>query len=150
MLLTLAAWLLFLPNAPYILTDLLHFKDFGDVPMWYDLLLLVSFGFTGLLLGWLSLAEVQSFLCRRYSKNIGRVLTFTALLLSGYGVYLGRFQRWNSWDILTNPVALFRDMFAVLQQPAAHAGTLGIAVVLGGFLTLGYVTLLSLQKRNSL
>ena len=142
----LIVWLLFFPNAPYILTDLLHFRDFGDVPMWYDLMLLLSFAFTGLMLGWLSLMEVQDFLKSRYSPTLVRGLTFIALILCSYGIYLGRFQRWNSWDILTNPIALFQDMFSVLMQPSVHAGTLGIAVVLGGFLTIGYAILATLRQ----
>lgn len=140
-------WLLFFPNAPYILTDLLHFKNFGDLPVWYDLMLLVSFAFTGLMLGWLSLMEVQDFLKSRYSRWVARLLTFTALILCSYGIYLGRFQRWNSWDIVTNPLSLLQDMFSVLMQPSVHAGTLGIAVVLGGFLTIGYMILSELRYR---
>ncbi len=142
----LIVWLLFFPNAPYILTDLLHFRNFGDVPMWYDLMMLLSFGFTGLMLGWLSMMEVQDFLKARHSRGVARVLTFMALILCSYGIYLGRFQRWNTWDILTNPVALFQDMFSVLMQPSVHAGTLGIAVVLGGFLTIGYALLAALRQ----
>jgi uncharacterized membrane protein len=143
---TLVIWLLFFPNAPYILTDLLHFRNFGDVPMWYDLMMLLSFAFTGVMLGWLSLMEVQDFLKSRHSRGVARGLTFVALILCSYGIYLGRFQRWNSWDILTNPVALFQDMFSVLMQPSVHAGTLGIAVVLGGFLTIGYALLSALRQ----
>ena len=143
---TLIVWLLFFPNAPYILTDLLHFRNFGDVPMWYDLMMLLSFAFTGVMLGWLSLMEVQDFLKSRHSRGVARVLTFIALILCSYGIYLGRFQRWNTWDILTNPVALFQDMFSVLMQPSVHAGTLGIAVVLGGFLTIGYALLATLRQ----
>lgn len=145
--LTLILWLLFFPNAPYILTDLLHFRAVSGLPLWYDLMLLVSFAFTGLMLGWLSLAEVQDFLKTRYSRNFARMLTFCALVLCSYGIYLGRYQRWNSWDIVTNPVALFQDMFSVLAQPSVHAGTLGIAVVLGGFLTLGYMILNEMRYR---
>lgn len=143
---TLVIWLLFFPNAPYILTDLLHFRNFGDVPMWYDLMMLLSFAFTGVMLGWLSLMEVQDFLKSRHSRGVARGLTFVALILCSYGIYLGRFQRWNSWDVLTNPVALFQDMFSVLMQPSVHAGTLGIAVVLGGFLTIGYALLSALRQ----
>jgi len=147
--LSLIVWLLFFPNAPYILTDLLHFRNFGDVPMWYDLMMLLSFAFTGVMLGWLSLMEVQDFLKSRHSRVIARGLTFIAIILCSYGIYLGRFQRWNSWDVLTNPIALFQDMFSVLMQPSVHAGTLGIAVVLGGFLTIGYAILATLRYRNS-
>ncbi|MGK0366578.1 MAG: putative membrane protein [Saprospiraceae bacterium] len=107
---------------------------------------LLSFGFIGLMLGWLSLMEVQDFLKSRHSRIVSGGLTFMALMLCSYGIYLGRFQRWNSWDILTNPVALFQDIFSVLMQPSAHVGTLGIAVVLCGFLTIGYALLSVLRQ----
>lgn len=148
--LILGAWLLFFPNAPYILTDLLHFRALGDLPVWYDLMLLISFAYTGLMLGWISLMEVQSFLMKRHHEVIVRLLTFVALVLCSYGIYLGRFQRWNSWDIVANPVALFEDMFSVLMHPSAHASTLGLAVVLGCFLILGYLMLTTLTGNTLL
>lgn len=145
-ILILGLWLLFFPNAPYILTDLLHFRAFGDLPKWYDLMLLLSFAFTGLMLGWISLMEVQRFLRSRYPAFLTHIFSSMALILCSYGIYLGRFQRWNSWDVFTRPGALIQDMFSVLAEPSAHAGTLGISVVLGGFLLIGYWLLQALQN----
>lgn len=145
-ILILGLWLLFFPNAPYILTDLLHFGASGDLPKWYDLMLLLSFAFTGLMLGWISLMEVQRFLRSCYPAFLTHIFSSMALILCSYGIYLGRFQRWNSWDVFTRPGALLQDMFSVLAEPSAHAGTLGISVVLGGFLLIGYRLLQALQN----
>lgn len=138
----LCCWLLFFPNAPYIVTDFLHLRKRIGVPLWYDMMLFMSFAWTGLILGYVSLLEVQNFLQRFFSKSTVHLLSTIALLLGGFGIYLGRFQRWNSWDIVTQPLALFADIINILSQP--H--TLGLAIVLSTFLLLGYFTLNTLAQ----
>lgn len=138
----LLCWLLFFPNAPYIVTDFLHLKKRIGIPLWYDLMLFMSFAWTGLILGYVSLLEVQTFLRNFFSKTIVNIGSIIALLLCGFGIYLGRFQRWNSWDIITQPFSLFADILNILAQP--H--TLGLAVVLSAFLLLGYFTLNTLAQ----
>lgn len=142
-------WLLFFPNAPYIITDFLHLKARPPIPMWYDLLLLFSFAWTGLILAFLSLMEMQSMLSRYTSKWVTWILSFTALALSGFGIFIGRFQRWNSWDIITQPYALFADVFEIMNSPLANLRTLGMAIVLSIMLVLGYATLMLLPNQKS-
>lgn len=138
----LLCWLLFFPNAPYIITDFLHLKKRAGIPLWYDLMLFMSFAWTGLMLGYVSLLEVQIFLRNFFSKTMVNFASIIALLLCGFGIYLGRFQRWNSWDIVTQPFSLFADILNILAQP--H--TLGLAIVLSAFLLLGYFTLNTLAQ----
>ncbi len=137
----LGAWLVFLPNAPYLVTDLFHVGHHPPVPFWYDTLLLFSFAWTGLLLGFLSLLDVQRFLEKKVGKNIAALLTWAAILLCAFGVYLGRFQRWNTWDLITHPSQLFWDIMAVVMHPVTHIGSLGLAVVMAGVLGVGYLTM---------
>lgn len=137
----LFSWLLFFPNAPYIITDLLHLKARFPVPLWYDVLMIFSFAWTGLLLGYCSLLEVQIFLKKLFSTTFTWFITGFAIFLCSLGIYIGRFQRWNSWDLFSNPSALFRDIGHTLLTPMQHLETLGISIVLFGFLSISYLTL---------
>lgn len=129
-------WLLFLPNAPYILTDILHLTRASHAPAWYDLALLLSCSGTGLLVGYLSLIDVQTIVVQRFGAACGWIFALVSLVLSGFAIYLGRFLRWNSWDVLIQPTRVF-DMMSVMVQPRAVA----VTMIFGVILTLGYVTL---------
>ena len=142
----LLCWLLFFPNAPYILTDLSHIKTRTPIPLWYDVMMILSFAWTGLMLGFLSLFEVQLFLQKFIGKNMASLMSVIAIFLCGIGIYIGRFQRWNSWDIVANPFALISDVINTLIHPLAYMRTLGLAVVISVFLLLGYSTIITLLK----
>lgn len=144
----LLVWLVFLPNAPYIVTDLLHVAYHPPVPMWYDTLLLFSFAWTGLLLGFLSIMDVQRFLEKNIKKSISSIIIWTTIFLCAFGVYLGRYQRWNSWDLVTQPYQLFMETMAVILHPFNYAGSLGLAVVMAGILGIGYLTMRILMGRE--
>ena len=133
-------WLLFLPNAPYILTDILHLTRVSHAPAWYDLALLLSCAGTGLLVGYLSLIDVQGIVARSFGQAWGWVFALVSLVLSGFAIYLGRFLRWNSWDVLIDPTLVFQILGA-LTRPWVHARALMVTLVFGVILTLGYVTL---------
>lgn len=133
-------WLLFLPNAPYILTDILHLTRTSDAPAWYDLALLLSCSGTGLLLGYLSLIDVQGIIARKLSPVFGWIFALVSLVLSGFAIYLGRFLRWNSWDVLLTPTRLF-DITSVLMHPVSNARPLSVTLVFGIILVLGYISL---------
>ena len=133
-------WLLFLPNAPYILTDILHLTRTSDAPAWYDLALLLSCSGTGLLMGYLSLVDVQGIVARRLSPIFGWIFALVSLALSGFAIYLGRFLRWNSWDVLLTPTRLF-DITAVLTHPVSNARPLSVTLVFGIIFALGYISL---------
>ncbi len=102
-MLMLAAWLLFFPNAPYIITDILHYEERPPVPFWYDVLLVISAAWNGLILGLISLMNVEIFLLRYLKTGWVTFCVFVSLLLCGYGIFLGRFLRFNSWDLFTDP-----------------------------------------------
>lgn len=142
----LLLWLLFFPNAPYIVTDLMHLWARPPVPLWYDLLMIFSFAWTGLMLGFWSVVEVHKFVARHLSGLLAWASVSLALVMGGIGVYIGRFRRWNSWDLFTNPFALLADIASVIWDPAAHLATLGMAFVMAGLLVLASLTLTSLAK----
>jgi len=136
----LSLWLLFLPNAPYILTDILHLTRASDAPAWYDLALLLSCAGTGLLVGYLSLIDVQAIVARSFGSALGWIFAMVSLGLSGFALYLGRFLRWNSWDVLLEPSRVFGILGAAIN-PGAHAKALAVTIIFGVILTLGYITL---------
>ena len=135
-----AAWLLFFPNAPYILTDFFHLEARAGVPLWYDLVLIVSCAWNGLMLAYASLSDMQRLVQQRLGFWPGWVFAAVALLLSGFGIYLGRYMRFNSWNIITNPIALFFDIMNRVLHPFSFPGTWGMTFLFGLFLLLGYST----------
>ncbi|HSP15976.1 MAG TPA: DUF1361 domain-containing protein [Thermoanaerobaculia bacterium] len=137
--LSFVVWLLFLPNAPYIVTDFIHLTPRPPVPLWYDVALLLSFAGTGLLLGYSSISDVQNAIARRFGAGAGWTTAFAALLLSGFGIYLGRFLRWNSWDAITDPLDMLGFMARHAVHPQSHLRTLAVTMIYGIGLTLGYL-----------
>ena len=135
----IATWLLFFPNAPYVLTDLVHLKQRAGVPLWYDLLLLMSFALVALWMGFQSLRIVQDWVAQRTSALIAWGFVLTSLVLSGFGIYLGRFLRWNSWDIVSRPHALFRDVLVRVTDPLAYTSTWLVTLGFGGLLIIAYL-----------
>ncbi|HEX2831910.1 MAG TPA: DUF1361 domain-containing protein [Thermoanaerobaculia bacterium] len=134
-------WLLFLPNAPYIITDFIHLKPRSGIPLWYDVLLLISCAGTGLLLGYASVMMVQRIIERRFGRTTGWSVAIFTLLLSAYGIYLGRFLRFNSWEAFTDPKPLLADIGTHLTNPFDHPRLLAVTVLFGVALTLGYIAL---------
>ena len=143
-----AAWLLFFPNAPYILTDLFHLERRAGVPYWYDLALILSCVWNGLMLAYASLADMQHLVQRRLGTGAGWAFATVALLLSSFGIYLGRYLRFNSWDVLANPITLFYDIVNRLLHPFSYPGTWGVTLVFGTFLLVGYGTVRLLGQHH--
>ncbi|MBN1310505.1 MAG: DUF1361 domain-containing protein [Anaerolineae bacterium] len=52
-------WLLLFPNAPYLLTDLVHLQPQENMPFWFDLILIVAFAWAGFFLRLISLVLMQ-------------------------------------------------------------------------------------------
>ena len=98
-----AAWLVFLPNAPYIVTDVKWLGEYAGGSLAYDAVLIGVAATIGLALGFVSLYLMQVVVARRLGPLAGWGVVWAALVLSGVGVYLGRFERWNSWDVVTEP-----------------------------------------------
>ncbi len=133
-----AGWLLFFPNAPYLVTDLMHLHR-GNAPLWYDLGLLSSFAVAGLLFAVASLIPVHRFFQGRFGPSVGWLTVFAACGLSGFGVYLGRFLRFNSWDVATRPGALAATLLHRVTDPFAHPRTWGVTILFGALMFVFYV-----------
>lgn len=143
--LLLLLWLLFFPNAPYIITDLLHLRHRPPVPLWYDMLTIFAFAWTGLIFGYLSMLRVQRVMTQNWGGTWAKLLTTFALLLAGFGIYIGRFLRWNSWDLLTQPLDLLADLLSIFTQPALHWPAIGAGLLISILLLLSYATLKAIR-----
>ncbi|MCU0447223.1 MAG: DUF1361 domain-containing protein [Microscillaceae bacterium] len=141
--LLLSTWLLFFPNSPYIVTDLLHFRPRYVVPTWYDLILIYSFAWNGIWLGFLSLVDLHNWVKKRFNEWIGWLFVLISLSLGSFGIYLGRYERFNSWDVVTNPLALTREVLEKLLHPfsSAAVGAASITLLFSAFLLITYLTL---------
>lgn len=141
-------WILFFPNSPYILTDLFHLKVRNTIPIWYDLIVILSYAWTGLICGFLSLNDIEKLLsgyCKQRTIN-GIVVLF--LFMSSFGVYLGRFLRWNSWDVLNNPFGLFNDIIMRFIYPMEYTKTWGVTLLMGIMLNFMYFTCKLITNNN--
>ncbi|HEX6849636.1 MAG TPA: DUF1361 domain-containing protein [Chitinophagaceae bacterium] len=136
-------WLLFLPNAPYIITDFLHLKQRFPIPYWYDILLLFSAALNGLLLGLLSLLTIEKILINRYGKKFSGIIILCSFFLCAFGIYMGRYLRWNSWDIIVNPGEIATDIADRVFNPFDHFGTWSVTFLFGSFF---YVIYYSIKK----
>lgn len=137
-----AWWLLFFPNAPYLVTDLMHLSYLGGNLLWYDTLMFATFALTGLVLGYVSLRLVQGVVARYLGVWGSWVFVVGALLLSSYGIYVGRFLRWNSWDLFVSPLSLVRDMAGSLFELRTFTVTLSLAILF----TATYAVLVALPR----
>jgi uncharacterized membrane protein len=143
-------WLLFLPNAPYILTDLKYIDGFGSVSALYDVVLLASAASAGLLLGLTSLFLMHAVARRLIGAFSAWALVVGALALSSFGIYLGRVQRWNSWDVVARPGSLFGDIARGLLHPLSHPHPIGVTILFTSFLLASYLVFYSFARRSSL
>ncbi len=138
-----AAWLLFFPNALYIVTDLIHLDLETTVPKWFDAILLFTSCITGLMMAFISLIRVEKYLSYHFSSRVVNAQIIFILFLASFGVYLGRFLRWNSWDIISNPFGLVSSILQRFIFPFNHLQTWGVTVMLT---TLFYLLYLTIKK----
>jgi uncharacterized membrane protein len=142
-------WLLFFPNAPYIATDFFHFGQKPYIPVWFDLIMLFSFAWSGLLLTLLSLRDVHTVIAQRYGCGWGRLFAAGAIGFGALGVYTGRYLRWNSWDVFIDPAELLSDVTHRLIYPSQDWRAWGLTLAFSFFLGSAYTTLLLLTEDPS-
>ncbi len=118
-----AAWLAFLPNAPYLITDIIHLRPMGDIPYFYDVLMFFMLALTGMALGFASLAWMQEGVRARLGAWPAHIFAAGVIALASFGMYIGRFLRWNSWDILAHPGPLFLQIARIVHHPLAYRST---------------------------
>lgn len=136
-------WLGFLPNSFYIISDLVHLQHATSSTALYYTVLILSFGINGLLLGYTSLYLLHKEFIKRIGKNYAWFVVSAALLLCSFAIYLGRYLRWNTWDVLVNPAGILFDVSDRIINPSAHEQTFRITILL--FVLLGSLYMVAWQ-----
>jgi uncharacterized membrane protein len=137
-------WILFFPNAPYIFTDLIHLKWWFQPEYWVDFSLVLLVAFTGFLLGFVSLYLMQSVVAAQFGRAASWVFVLAVACMTGFGIYLGRFLRWNSWDVVVHPVQLSHQVGHIAAHPLANPALVVFSALFATFLFFGYLMLYAL------
>ena len=133
-------WLLFIPNSFYILTDLFHLGRHPSAPKWFDLLLILSFAWNGLLFGITSVRKMELILQAASGRRVSLSFVFGVMWLIAFGIYVGRFLRYNSWDVVVQPFSLFGEMMDMLFHPFQNKMEWGMILCYAMFMSLLYIT----------
>lgn len=119
-LLLAGLWLGFLPNSFYLVTDLIHIRQRGDISILYDVVMVTSFIWCGFLAGFMSVYLMHREALRRFTIRQAHTMVAVVLLLCSFAIYLGRYLRWNTWDIIFNPFSLLFDVSERFINPSDH------------------------------
>ena len=119
-ILTTILWLGFLPNSFYLVTDFIHLQHTANSSLLYDAVLLFSFSLNGFMLGYVSIAQVHQELKKRLQVRDVRIVLGIVFLACSFAIYLGRYLRWNSWDVLINPAGILFDVTDQFINPGAY------------------------------
>ena len=139
-------WLGFLPNSFYIISDYIHLYSEQDVFLLLDIALMTSFVINGLILGFLSIFIVHRCLLKRFANKVVTPIIGLVFFACGFAIYIGRFLRWNTWDVIMNPAALLFDLSERVINPVTHAETYLITFVFGVVLASTYAVIYELIK----
>ncbi len=145
-LICMGIWIVFLPNAPYLITDLVHLTPRNDLAFWFDLTMFVAFAVTGLLCGLVSLHWMQQVIFNIAGSMASWIFVLSAAALSSFGVYLGRFLHWNSWDVVGNPMGLLTDIWGIVRHPIANFEIFAFAGLFTLFFVAAYLVLSALTR----
>lgn len=131
-------WLLLLPNAPYIITDLVHIGSGHASQVFYNTVLLFSCALAGIALALSSLSHMDKVFQMRYGKHTASLLLIASMLLASFGVSVGRFLRFNSWDIFTSTHNIFATIGDVFIRPQLYAHVYIVTCTFFIFLYMSY------------
>jgi uncharacterized membrane protein len=138
-------WLIFLPNAPYLVTDLLHLDERLPVPFWYDIGMLASFAWTGCFLAIASIRAMQNVVQDFSGRWLSWLFVLPIIGLSGVGIYLGRFMNWNSWDLLLRPQIVLMTTLGNFAHPIRNPQPFAVTALFAAFLLVAYFMFTSVQ-----
>jgi len=113
-------WILFIPNAPYLITDFIHLGVIKSVPLIFDIMLFFSSTLIGLILSFYSLFHIEQIIKIKYNKKTTSIIMGMIILLISFGIYLGRYLRLNSWDVFVNHTSLIKNILKIFSESANY------------------------------
>lgn len=135
-------WLGFLPNSFYMVSDLIHVHQTGEISIYFDAVLFASFIFNGFIAGYLGTFLLHREALRRLAPLRAHALVVAVFALCGYAIYLGRVLRWNTWDAILQPAALLFDVSDNILNPLGHPQafvvTLSFTLLISAFYFLAH------------
>lgn len=139
--------LLFLPNSPYIMTDLFHLKYWKhSAPLWFDTMMIFSYAATGIVLFYATLLGMEKLLKKYLPASIVGFSMLIIIFLNAFGIYLGRYMRFNSWDIISNPMGLIGEILERFVDPISHTRTWGMTLSYGILFLIGFLCIKLFQR----
>jgi uncharacterized membrane protein len=141
-------WLLFFPNAAYIVTDFVHLRASAPMPLWFDIGLIAIFAWSGCFLAVASLRIMQTLVGAYVGVRASWFFVTGVIGLNGLGIYLGRFLRWNSWDLLIHPHGVLSDAAAIVAHPIENRQATGVICMFGALLCVCYVMFWGMERRE--
>lgn len=145
-LLLLFLWLGFLPNSFYLMSDLIHLQSSGESAILFDIAMMMSFIVNGLILGYISVYIVHLQLLKKLSARMMLVFLGFVFMACGFAIYLGRYLRWNTWDIIVNPFGLLFDLSERIVNPILHIQTYVVTITFFVLLSSIYAVIYQLTK----
>ena len=140
----LCLWIVFLPNSPYIITDLFHLKHRDPMPLWYDLVLVYSFALIGFVLFYRSAMDIIALTKTKMPENYFQFILPVFFSVIAFGLYMGRYLRFNSWDIVHHPFRLvYRSYNALFCKDA-----IGFTLIFAVFMWFVYLTLVTFNSKE--
>lgn len=142
----LALWLGFLPNSFYLMSDLIHLQSSGEAAVLYDIAMMMSFIINGLILGYISIYIVHVQLQKKWPVRNILVFLAAVFMACGFAIYLGRYLRWNTWDILLNPFGILFDLSERIVNPFIHFQTYVVTLTFFVLLSATYAVIYQLTN----
>ena len=131
-------WLLFIPNAPYLITDFIHLDEVKHAPLLYDAFLLFSSALVGLLFGLFSISHIENLMKNKFSEKTTRIIMLILFVIIGFGIYLGRFLRFNSWDFFTNHISIWSGISLLFSELGSVINVILYTLLFSSFVFVSY------------
>jgi uncharacterized membrane protein len=145
-------WLGFLPNSFYMVSDLIHVHQTGEISIIFDAVLFTSFILNGFIAGFMSVMLLHRQLLRRLQPFRSFLVITGVFTVCGYAIYLGRVLRWNTWDALIHPYGLLFDISDNILHPLDHLQsfvvTLSFALLISSFYLLAWEFLQTVRSNR--